>query len=85
MSLGYDKTLFLEMFNADLVRFDIILSKFSCRWLDSRTVHLRNMNGLPFSGLRVNMYVISHYVRVRDVGIKDLLDGLRLYWAPIVD
>jgi len=33
MNLWHDETL-LEMFNADLVRFDIVLSKFSCKWLD---------------------------------------------------
>jgi len=33
MGIGHDETL-LQMFNACLVRFDIVLSKFSCRWLD---------------------------------------------------
>ena len=69
MSLGHDETL-LEMFNADLARFGIILSKFSCRLLDGRTVHLSSMNEIPFGGLRLRMHVIAHYVQVRDVGIK---------------
>ena len=66
MSLVYDEIL-LEMFNAGLVRFDIVLSKFSCRWLDGRTVHLPSMNGVPFDGLRLRMHVIAHNVRVGDV------------------
>jgi len=43
MSLGHDET-FLEIFNADLARFDIVLSKFSCMWFDGRMVHLSSMN-----------------------------------------
>jgi len=61
VSLGHDKTL-LEMFNAGLARFGIVLSKFSCRWLDDRTVHLPSMNEIPFGGLRVRMHVIAHYM-----------------------
>jgi len=36
------------MFIADLIRFGIIFSKFSCRWLDGRTAHLSSMNRIPF-------------------------------------
>ena len=75
---------FLEMFNTGLARFGIILSKFSCRWLDGRTVYLPSMNGILFGGLRVRMHVIAHFMREIDVEIKDPLGGLGLYWAPIV-
>ena len=39
MSLEHDETR-LEMFNAGLVRFGIVLSKLSCKWFDGCTVHL---------------------------------------------
>jgi len=74
MSLGHDE-IFLKMFNAGLARFGIILSKFSCRWLDGRMIHLSSMNGIHFGGLRVRMHVFTHYVRVGDVGKKTLRAG----------
>ena len=81
MSLGHDETL-LEMFNAGLPRFGTVLSIFSYRWPDGRTVHLPSINGIPFRGLKLRIHVIAHNVRVEYVGIKDPLGGLKLYWAP---
>jgi len=53
-------------------------------WLDGRTIHLPNMNGIFFDKLRVRMHVIIYYVRVGDIGIKDPpLGELGLYCASI--
>jgi len=70
----------LEMFNIGLVRFGIVLSKFSCRWLDSRTIHVPSMNGISNGGLRRRMHIFyAHYVQVGDLGIKALGAGSGLY------
>ena len=75
MSLGHDETL-LEMFNAGLAKFGFVLLKFSCLWLDDRTIYLTSMNGIPFlSGLRERMHTFAYYVWVGDVRIKDPQDG----------
>jgi len=81
MSLGHDETL-LEMFNAGLARFDIVLLKFSCRWLNGSTIHLPSMHGISFGGLRLRMHIIAHYVRVGDVGIKYSLGGWDFIGRP---